>query len=177
MEEDLALVQRVKTGDRRAFKKLYDGHVERLFRFMRQFSSDRMLVEDWVQRAFIKAYNNIASFQGRARFATWLYTIALNEMRTDLRRPALTLLTIADLHDSPSSGQEEVDFQWNDAMRASLGGLDEAKRTVFLLYEVEGYSHAEIATMLDISEGNSRILLARAKHHLRITLESLENAI
>ena len=177
MEEDLALVQKVKTGDKRAFKRLYDGHVDRLFRFMGQFSRDSGLVEDWVQRAFIKAYNNIASFHGNSRFATWLFTIALNEMRTDLRRPALTLINAADLWDAAPAGRETDDFEWNDTMRASLAGLDETKRTVFVLYEVEGYSHAEIAAMLTISEDNSRVLLSRAKHYLRTHWDRMENVV
>ena len=175
MEEDRSLIERVKKGDTRAFKGLFDRHIVRLFRFMRQYSEDTAQVEDWVQRAFIKAYRNIGSFQGASRFSTWLFSIALNEMRTDLRRPPSAVLSLEEVGDQEPAGGEEAGFEWNDAMKGSLKALDEPKRTVFLLYEVEGYSHAEISAMLAISEGNSRALLMRAKQALRNHWERLEN--
>jgi RNA polymerase sigma-70 factor (ECF subfamily) len=141
---------------------------------MRQYSEDAALVEDWVQRAFIKAYNNIGSFQGEARFSTWLFSIALNEMRTDRRRPSFALVGMDEAGDPGTQEDEAAEFEWDDLMKSSLKALDEPKRTVFLLYEVEGYSHAEISAMLAISEGNSRALLMRAKLFLRNHWE-LEN--
>jgi RNA polymerase sigma factor (sigma-70 family) len=169
-------INRAKEGNQRAFEKLYDAHVEPLYRFMRQYSKDAFQVEDWVQRAFIKAYKNIATYNATARFSTWLYTIALNEMRTDFRRPGLIIIDSSAQNDQSQFEREDDSFIWNDIMKGWLGELDEAKRTVFLLYEIEGYSHAEIASMLNIGESASRTLLHRAKYHLKLRWKEEEKS-
>lgn len=166
MPEETVLIEKVKRGDHRAFKQLYDRHVVPLFRFMRQYSDDTFQVEDWVQRAFIKAYRSIGSFHGTSRFATWLFAIALNEMRTDTRRTNLVVFNSEEIGNY-SGGSDDQSFVWRETMRTWLRELDESKRTVFILYEVEGYSHAEIASMLNVEEGTSRALLSRAKQFLR----------
>jgi RNA polymerase sigma factor (sigma-70 family) len=167
MNDEQIWINKAKEGNQRAFEKLYDTHVEPLYRFMRQYSKDVFQVEDWVQRAFIKAYKNIASYNATARFSTWLYTIALNEMRTDFRRPNLVVIDSSAQDDHGQYQREDDGFIWDDIMKTWLDELDESKRMVFILYEVEGYSHAEIASMLKIGESASRTLLHRAKYHLK----------
>lgn len=164
--EESALIARAGEGDPKAFRALYERHVDSLYRFLRQFSGDRQEVEDWVQRSFIRAFRSLDRFEGRSRFGTWLFTIGLNEMRTDRRRATMVLL------DEPQEGAaapaDPADsFEWDDLMRELLSRLDENKRAVFLLYEIEGFSHAEIAAMLGIGESASRTILARTKHALR----------
>ncbi|MBI3194811.1 MAG: sigma-70 family RNA polymerase sigma factor [Ignavibacteriae bacterium] len=176
IQHEATLIDKAKRGNQPAFKKLYDVHVEPLFRFMRQYSNDTVQVEEWVQRAFIKAFNNVQSFKGNSRFATWLFTIALNEMRTDLRKPNILSFTNNELPEIHFL-QEEERFIWSDSMKTLLHELDEQKRSVFFLYEVEGYSHAEIATMLNINESASRTTLCRAKQWLRTQWEQMEKAI
>src|SRR3989339_983360 len=86
MLEEINLVKRIKSGDHNAFKELYKNNVSPLFMFMKQFSIDNAKVEDWVQRAFIKAYENINRFDGISLFKTWLFKIAINEMKMDFRK-------------------------------------------------------------------------------------------
>jgi RNA polymerase sigma-70 factor (ECF subfamily) len=172
MKDEQIWVIKAKEGNQRAFQLLYDAHVEPLYRFMRQYSKDSFQVEDWVQRAFIKAYKNIESYNATARFSTWLYTIALNEMRTDFRRPNLFLLDSSAQTENINYQNEDESFIWDDIMKRWLEELDESKRTVFLLYVVEGYSHAEIASMLNIGENASRTLLHRAKYFLKSRWEA-----
>src|SRR5689334_7283888 len=105
MNDEIPLIEKAKDGDERAFRQIYERHVDPLFRFMRQYSKDTVQVEEWVQRAFIKAYRNIHTFNATARFSTWLFTIALNEMRTDFRRPTLVVVT----GDEPWRGSVPVD--------------------------------------------------------------------
>lgn len=173
MTDEAILIEKARQGDRRAFKDIYELHVDALFRFMRQYSRDVSQVEDWVQRAFIKAYRNMSAFKGSSRFATWLFTIALNEMKTDLRRKSVVVFNSDDLKNVDVS-DDQTGFEWEETMRVWFGEMDETKRAVFVLYEVEGYSHSEIAVMLNIAESSSRTLLSRAKNFLRVKIGSEE---
>jgi RNA polymerase sigma-70 factor (ECF subfamily) len=173
MTDDTGLIDRASRGEQRAFRELYDRHVDPLYRFLRQYSDESAQVEEWVQRAFIKAFGGIGSFQRASRFSTWLFTIGLNEMRSDLRRPAVVTFDSREV-ESWDGREEPGDFLEHEAVRHAVRELDEAKRSVFLLYEVEGYSHGEIAGMLGIGEGTSRALLSRAKQALRKTLHIKE---
>ena len=161
------LVRESKEGDHAAFRRLYELNVTPLFRFMSQFSASQDQVKDWVQRAFIKAYEKLPSFDGISLFSTWLFKLALNEMRMDLRRAKI--IDFVPVHDEHSDEIEEglPSFEWDDMMKQWLDGLDETKRSVFILYEVEGYSHAEIAELLQIRESTSRTILTRTRQFLR----------
>ena len=167
MHEEPHLLIQAADGDQRAYKELYDRNVTSLFRFLNQFSKSRDEAEEWTQRAFIKAFENLRSFDGQARFSTWLFRIAINEMRMDRRRSGIVQFEILGDYESASETDEEQAFIWNQTMKTWLNELDGSKRAVFLLYEVEGYSHAEIATMLRIGESTSRTILTRTKQWLR----------
>lgn len=167
MPDEAQYIEKAKQGSHTAFRRLYDLHVTPLYRFMRQFETDSDQVEEWVQRAFIKAYINIGQFEKTAKFSTWLFRLALNEMKMDRRTMAIIPLeTVYD--EDYSSVRTNEDFEWNDLMKAWLAELSETKRMVFLLYEVEGYSHAEIAKMLGVGESTSRTILTRTKQFLQI---------
>ncbi|MFA6027217.1 MAG: RNA polymerase sigma factor [Ignavibacteriaceae bacterium] len=166
MLEEINQVKRIKNGDRNAFKELYKNNVSPLFMFMKQFSIDNSKVEDWVQRAFIKAYENINQFDGISLFKTWLFKIAINEMKMDFRK-ANSIKNISVDEVEIASEMEDSDLQWELVMKDWLMELSEAKRMVFILYEIEGYSHAEISEMLNIKESASRTILTRTKVWLR----------
>ncbi|MBI3259580.1 MAG: RNA polymerase sigma factor [Ignavibacteriae bacterium] len=166
MSDESQYIEKAKQGNHAAFRRLYDAHITPLYRFMRQFEGNSDQVEEWVQRAFIKAYINIGQFEKSAKFSTWLFRLALNEMKMDRRTMAIIPLeTVYDEDYSSVNTNEE--FEWNDLMKAWLAELSETKRMVFLLYEVEGYSHAEIARMLGLGESTSRTILARTKQFLQ----------
>ncbi|MBI5472755.1 MAG: RNA polymerase sigma factor [Ignavibacteriae bacterium] len=164
MHDESALIGLARQKSRKAFTRLYELHVESLFRFLHKFSSNDIELEEWVQRAFIKAFRSIDSFDGRSRFGSWLFRIAINEMKSDRRR-------LRQLEEMPEelAGESNIDddFAWRSTMDVLLNELSEQKRMVFILFEVEGYSHAEIAAMLEIHEGTSRSLLMRAKQELK----------
>lgn len=176
MLSEKELVRKVKAGDQRAFKQLYDFYVDSLYLFMKQFSADKLQVEDWVQRAFIKAYLNINKFDGISLFKTWLYKIALNEMKMDYRKAGFVQNVSID-DEVIVAEMEDSDFQWNLVMKKWLGELSEIKRMVFVLFEVEGYSHSEIAGMLNINESASRTILTRTKAWLKQKWIEAEEAI
>jgi len=166
MLEEINLVKRIRSGDQNAFKELYKANITPLFMFMKQFSKDDVRVEEWVQRAFIKAYENIDQFDGISLFKTWLFKIAINEMKMDFRN-ANSSKNISIDEVEISSEMEDSDFQWDQVMKDWLMQLSETKRMVFILYEVEGYSHAEISGMMNIKESTSRTILTRTKAWLK----------
>src|SRR5579862_3484804 len=150
MKPESELIDEVLQGDRRACRALYDRHVDGLFRFLMQFSRDGDEVQEWVQRSFIKAFKSISTFRREAKFTSWLFTIGMNEMRSDRRKNVLPLQGFDEARPESDAGADvpaetNEEFMWDDAMKRWLSELDEKKRAVFILYEVEGYSHAEIA--------------------------------
>lgn len=163
--EEEQWLERARNGEESAFKKLYDTHVEGLFRFLNQFSRNREEVKDWVQIAFIKGFEKLHTFHGSARFRTWLWSIALNEVRMT-RRSAKPLVVEEEV---PENGRAVSDISKEElmTMQNQIAQLDEQKRMVLLLYEVEGYSHREIAFMLEVGESSSRTILSRTKKELR----------
>jgi RNA polymerase sigma-70 factor (ECF subfamily) len=174
MTDEHDLIDRASRGDDRAYRELYERHVTPLYRFLRQYTQDTALVEEWVQRAFIKAFRGLSGFQRTSRFSSWLFTIALNEMRDDRRRAKPVAFDSAELEAWNGATAEPADFLWEEAMRSLIQELGESQRTAFLLHEVEGYSHAEIAGILGVGEGTSRSLLARAKRYLKEQIQRKE---
>ncbi len=167
MTDESILISRIREGDFGAFRILYEHHVDPLYRFLKQFSRNRHQVEDWVQRSFIKAYESLDRFAGRSRFSTWLFTIGLNEMRSDRRRVQPVFLEETAPGVSETTDPHES-FAWDEMMRGWLDQLDDNQRSVFILHEVEGFSHAEIAQILQIGESTSRTILSRTRQWLKV---------
>ncbi len=166
MPADISVIE-ARKGNQRAFKKLYDDNVNLIYRFLYQFSRNPDQVQEWTQRAFIKAFENIDRFEGNSKFSTWLIKIGLNEMKSDFARikDKKTVFLEDENYDSAVSVEEES--EWKQDMKWLLEELDEFKKAVFILYEVEGYSHSEIGDMLNISESLSRTTLCRVKTRLK----------
>ena len=175
MEE--SWVERSRAGDHRAFRHLYDLHVVSLYRFLAQFSNASEDTEEWVQRAFIKSFERLHQFDNRSSFGTWLFRIGLNEMRSDIRRRKILMLEPESAAETVASADESERFAWSETLRGLLDELDEQKQSVFILYEVEGFSHREIGSMLGIDESHSRTILTRVKEHLRRGLDQERRAI
>lgn len=161
------LIEKALNGNQKAYKELFDKYVNDLYRYLRQFSNNRDQVEDWVQRAFIKAFRNLNSFRGDSGFCTWLFKIGINEMRTDLRSIANKKHEEYEENLCADNFVDEVQLEWHDEMKWLLKGLDETKKNIFILYEVEGYKHSEIADILNISEALSKTSLHRTKKILK----------
>lgn len=163
-------IEQSRHGDHRAFRSLYDLHVIGLYRFLAQFSGASSDVEEWVQRTFVRAFEHLSDFESRSTFATWLFRIGINEMRTDLRRRKILPFESVEQAASSMGDDESERLPWSETLRTALNRLDDVKRSVFILYEVEGFSHREIAEMLSIEESHSRTILARTKSLLRAGL-------
>jgi RNA polymerase sigma-70 factor, ECF subfamily len=171
-DQDTRDVMRAQGGDQLAYKAIYDRHMAGLFRFLTQFSDDRDLIADWVQMAFIKAFQNLDRFEGRAAFKSWLFRIALNEMKQTFR----------SAHREPEYVDEDQLYSYSDqrsspadwiTLKDKIRRLPDRQRIVFLMFEIEGFSHAEIAKVLNITESSSRSILTRVKIQLRQSLTDL----
>jgi len=153
-------------GDQEAYRRLYERHVDALFPFMMQFSDDRETVRDWVQQAFIRAFSKLDQFQSRSSFKTWLFQIAINEMRQSLRSQHHQA-DKASIDDHPHIEDKQLDLSDWISLRDRIRELPERQRLVLLMHDVEGFSHSEIANTLGINESSSRAILSRTKHVLR----------
>lgn len=171
VETEIQLIEKALTGDQSAFKQLYNLHVDALYCFMAQFSKSNLQKEEWTQRTFIKAFEKLAQFKNNSSFKTWLFTIGLNEMRTDMRKK-IHFEDVEDHHIEIDLSEpiEETNI-WNKA-KSALKKLSPDKRMICLLHIAEDYSHAEIAEMVGITEGSSRVILHRAKLELKAMVTS-----
>jgi RNA polymerase sigma-70 factor (ECF subfamily) len=181
ISDELALVQRAKAGDVGAFEELVRRYDRNVFRIAQHITQNREDAEDVVQDAFLKAYNNLAQFQGQSKFYTWLVRIAVNEalMKLRRRRPERTVSLdeevkteddsvpreVADW--SPNPEQQYTQAELRDILDRTIHGLPATFRTVFVLRDVEGLSTEETAEALDLSVPAVKSRLLRARLQLR----------
>ena len=168
---DRALVARALDGDQGAYKDLYDGHVDRVFRLAYRMLADEEAAREATQKAFIRAFESLGQFRGDARFSTWLHRVAvsvfLNERRVAKRR-APRELEFDEVASTRSSAPPDVELGLG--IRRAVQELAEIYRTVFVMHDVEGYKHEEIADVLGVAVGTSKARLSRARAMLRQTL-------
>jgi RNA polymerase sigma-70 factor (ECF subfamily) len=174
ISEDADLAARCRAGDLRAYERLYALYGTRMKNTARNLLGNAVDAEDAVQETFLKVQRSISSFRGQSSFVTWTYRILINTCY-DARRGRLRKKEVAN-DDSEDSLRPEPRAPGGHpslrlALERALAGLTKHQRDVFLLYEVEGFRHAEIATMLEITETASKNTLFQAKKNLRQTLE------
>jgi RNA polymerase sigma-70 factor (ECF subfamily) len=163
------LVERVRDGDHAAARALYDAHVDRVFRICYRFAGEDHLAQDFTQETFVRAFTKIDTFRGEAAFGTWLGSIAATVSLNGLRRVKRFRTRETDLVDefhARSSGSG-IDPDLEGRLNQAVDSLPEGYRTVFILHDLEGYTHEEIGQMLGIQSGTSKSQLFRARHRLR----------
>lgn len=175
--EEGRLVRRAQAGDLSAFEQLYRENERKVFALCMRLSSDATLAEELTQDAFVRAWQKLGSFRGDSAFSSWLYpltvNVALTERRSRRRRTS-RLFATDDLtaFDRPPAerpiGGPETGFDLDKA----LATLPPGARAVFVLHDVEGYKHQEIAGLLDMAVGTSKAQLHRARKLLREALAS-----
>ena len=168
--DDVALAQ---AGDERAFERLYRRHSPRVYNL-----AWRMLGEDHAadatQQAFIRAWYKLGTFRGESRFGTWLHRLAVNVFLGE--RGALgTARTRYHEDDGPlelvASGSRDSSAEFELDFAAAVARLPDGYRKVFVLHDVEGYTHEEIGMTLGIAAGSSKAALHRARNALRKYLD------
>jgi RNA polymerase sigma-70 factor, ECF subfamily len=170
------LVRRAQSGDLLAFEQLYRENERKVFALCLRLSSDAALAEELTQDVFVRAWQKLGSFRVESAFSSWLYpltvNVALSERRSRRRRTARFFST-DDLSPFDKPGETrtpgpEAGFD----LEKALAGLPPGARAVFVLHDVEGYKHEEIAERLGMAVGTSKAQLHRARKLLREALES-----
>ncbi|MGH7553963.1 MAG: RNA polymerase sigma factor [Longimicrobiales bacterium] len=171
LEKDL--IARVLAGDASAERELYDAHVDRVYRLSYRLGGGHAdLAQDFTQETFLRAFDRLHEFRGQSALSTWLHSIAvsvaLNGMRKVRRwRERETGLeeSLATTH-SPRDAEPDLKAR----LREAVASLPERYRVVFVMYDVEGYTHEEIGRVLHVPTGTSKARLSRARARLRNAL-------
>ncbi|MEM8993440.1 MAG: RNA polymerase sigma factor [Acidobacteriota bacterium] len=180
MEHEIdPLIAAARRGDRDAFRRLVEAHSPSTFRVAFRILGDEAAAEDAVQETFLSAYRRLPSFDGRARFSTWLHRIAVNraiDLRRKRRRDRSETRPAVDepldaVSEAPRPDRLLASKQVGDATRRGLDLLSELERTAFVLRHVDGCSIAEIGAELDLKPSATKQAIFRAVHKLRRALE------
>jgi RNA polymerase sigma-70 factor (ECF subfamily) len=167
-------VERRAAGARgKAFERdVYEQHVDRIYRLALRMTGNASMAEDLTQDVFVRAFDRMHQFRGESGLGTWLHRVAISVILNAVRKQKVTAPRELPLDPTQrvtgSSGAIELDVR--DRVRAAVGQLPEELRVVVLLYDVEGYTHNEIADMMGISAGACRMRLLRARQILRTLL-------
>ncbi len=158
-----------------AERALYDAHVERVYRLMHRMAGDSDLAQDFTQDTFIRAFDRLDQYRGDASLATWLHTIAVSVALNGMRK-VKRIRTGVDISEHPENIPalvvEPKGFTADLKVRlyAAIDALSERLRPVFVMHDVEGYTHDEIAGALGIPVGTSKARLFDARAKLRAAL-------
>jgi RNA polymerase sigma-70 factor (ECF subfamily) len=175
-ETDLELIKRAQQGDTDAFASLFYAHKARIYSVCLRMTNNTAEAEDLTQDAFLQVFRKLETFRGDSALSTWLYRIAVNTVLMHFRKKALKQVSL----DEPFSQDAKTvrrEYGSKDgrlagsvdriALTRAIKELPAGYRTIFLLHEVEGYEHQEIAQLLDCSVGNSKSQLHKAKLRIR----------
>ena len=168
-EEDRRLAAACAAGDTRIFEEIYRRFGDRMKSIAWNHLGNSSDAEDAVQETFLKIHRAASTFTGEASFATWAFRILVNTCY-DLLRKRKRRIEEAPIDETTETVERtapSVDDAKRMTLRKLLDELPEQRRTVFTLFEIEGLSHAEIGTILGISEGNSKWILFATKKELQ----------
>lgn len=166
-EENLVAASRA--GDSDAFRQLYQANVGRVYAVCLRLAGDRTRAEELTQDVFVHVWERLDRFEGRSAFSTWLHRVAVNltlmALRRDRRREFRFEAALSEESCFPAGRPAMVEESLD--LEQAITRLPPACRTVFVLFDVEGWPHAEIADQLDIAVGTSKAHLFRARQLLR----------
>lgn len=171
------LIKRAKQGDSDAFSALFNAHKARIYSVCLRMTNNAAEAEDLTQDAFLQVFRKIATFRGDSAFSTWLHRIAVNTVLMHFRKKSLSQVSLDEPHSNSDGAKIRREYGTKDnrlagcvdrvALACAIKELPHGYRTIFLLHEVEGYEHPEIAEMLGCSVGNSKSQLHKAKLRIR----------
>lgn len=174
-DEETEWVARAQAGDQQAFERLYRLHSGRIYALCwRLCGGDAALAEDMVQEAFVRAWNKLALFEGKSAFGTWLHRLAANVALSDRRirvRRVAGEVPLDEGVERVAAGPRGLTADLRQDLEQAIAGLPERARSVLVLYDIEGYAHAEIAQMTGMAVGSSKAQLHRARQLLREALD------
>jgi RNA polymerase sigma-70 factor (ECF subfamily) len=173
--DDAEWVERARNGDNTAFEMLYRKHRNRIYGLVwRLCGGDAALAEDLLQEAFVRAWQKLDSFRGESQFGTWLHRLSANVALSDRRIRVRRLERETELEgaaERTATGARDVYAGKRMDLEQAIARLPERARTVLVLFDIEGYRHAEIAELADMAVGSSKAHLHRARKLVREELE------
>jgi RNA polymerase sigma-70 factor (ECF subfamily) len=169
---DIELITRVVAGDASAERELYEIHVDRIYRLAFRLAGDDDLARDFTQATFIRAFEKIGSFRGDSSLSTWLHSIGVSVALNGLRKAKRVRNREAPMEEGMTVGavSREADPDLKERLARAIDSLSDKYRTVFVMHDVEGYTHDEISETLNIPIGTSKSHLFQARGKLRIAL-------
>jgi len=169
---DQELIGRVLAGDPSAERALYDAHVDRVFRLVYRMAGDLDRAQDYTQETFIRAFGRLREFRGEAALSTWLGSIAISITLNGLRKVKRSREREVVLDDGLAFGRitPEAEPDLKERLAQAIDDLPDGYRVVFVMHDVEGYTHEEIAGSLGVHPGTSKAQLFRARARLRESL-------
>jgi RNA polymerase sigma-70 factor (ECF subfamily) len=172
-KSDFALTQRAAAGDMASFEELYRRHHRRVYALCLRMASNAAEAEDLTQEAFIQLYRKVGSFRGESAFTTWLHRLTVNQALMHFRKKSVKNELTTEEGETPVQivhGTENpfrMPIVDRIALDKAIAKLPNGYRTVFLLHDVEGHEHEEIARILGCSVGTSKSQLHKARMKLR----------
>jgi len=173
------LVQRAQLGDKDAFARLYETHKQRVYAICLRITREKMEAEDCAQEAFLQCFLRLSTFRGESALSTWLYRLTVNVVLMRLRANHVKPVSLDTSGTTEDFGESAIlnscpvdDIRLSGAidritLNRALRELPPGYRTIFLLHDVEGKAHSEIARELGCSIGNSKSQLHQARTRLR----------
>lgn len=170
--DDQELIGQVLAGDPGAERRLYAAHVDRVFRLVYRISGDLDQAQDYTQETFIRAFTRLREFRGEAALSTWLGSIAISIALNGLRKVRRLEQREVALDEMPSLSRvnREAEPDLKTRLAQAIDRLPDGYRAVFVMHDVEGYTHEEIASSLGVHPGTSKAQLFRARARLREAL-------
>lgn len=167
------ILDRCRNGEQKAYYEIYKLYSKAMFNICFRIVGSQEMAEDVLQEAFVNAFQNLRSFQGKSSFGAWLKRIVVNKAISYLRKNQLEMVMMDDnmeVADSEGINEDELVLKI-ESVREAVQRLPNGFRVVFSLYLLEGYDHKEIAEILEISESTSKTQYNRAKKKLKEILK------
>lgn len=169
---ELARIRAAQAGDTDAFRAVYEAHVGRVRALCLRLSGDTVRADELTQDVFVRVWERLGTFRGESAFGTWLHRLAVNEVLQTLRsagRRERRVAIMSEPPDAPIHGGAGPEASMD--LEHAIAGLPEGCRTVFVLHDVEGLRHDEIASLTGTAVGTSKAHLFRARRLLRQALD------
>ncbi|TAF67691.1 MAG: RNA polymerase sigma factor [Cytophagales bacterium] len=173
---EIQLIEACKNQDAIAQRKVYEKHASKMYAVCLRYLKSDAEAEDILTQGFLKVFSKINLYKGEGSFEGWIRRIMVNECLNHLRRTRAMLMTVsiekAQYYEADST--DTLHQLEAEALMECLQRLPDGYRTVFNLYAIEGYSHKEIAELMNISEGTSKSQLSRARELLKKYIKDIE---
>jgi RNA polymerase sigma-70 factor (ECF subfamily) len=174
---DAEIIRRAQRGDAEAFERLYQLHKSRVYSLCLRMLGNPAEAEDMAQEAFLQLFRKISTFRGESQFSTWLHRLAVNVVLMHLRKKGLPEVSLEETMEPQQEDGPRKDIGARDNVLAgsidrvnlerAIESLPPGYRIIFVLHDIEGYEHNEIAEMMGCSIGNSKSQLHKARMKLR----------